>query len=233
MKKCVFLAIMGDYDNLHEPTVITPGWDYICFTNNRKLKSKNWDIRFIENNRLDNPRFSRKIWILNHRYVGEYNISISTGGQIYPNCNLDDFIRRFLPTDEKIDMAMHDRGIRKGVYYEAMKCIAKKKGDPNIIKQQMNFYRKEGLPDDTGIFSSGVIIRKHNRPNVEKHCELWWGQVRKWAHRDQLSFNYVLWKYKLVNISLFDRDILRGKGNYFQKRQHKRTRKGLNHYTRR
>ncbi len=30
-----------------------------------------------------------------------------------------------------------------------------------------------------------------------------------------------MWKFKLVNISLFDCDVLRGRGNYFQKRPHK------------
>ena len=119
-------------------------------------------------------------------------------------------------------MAMHDRKIRRGVYTEAMKCIAKRKANPKLVKRQMDFYRKEGLPENTGILSSGIIIRKHNRFNVEKHCELWWEQIKKWTHRDQLSFNYVLWKYKLVNISRFDRDVLRGKGNYFQKRRHKK-----------
>lgn len=223
MKKCVFLSIMGDYDDLYEPTVITPGWDYICFTNNSKLKSKHWEVRFVnDDEKLGNKKLSRSVWVLNHRYVGEYDISISTGGQMYPNCNLDNFIKKFLPVDEKVDMAMHDRGIRKGVYEEAAACKRKKKDIRKIIDKQMNFYRKEGLPDNTGILSSGIIIRKHNRPNVEEHCERWWEQIKRWSHRDQLSFNYVLWKYKLVNISCFDRDVLRGKGNYFQKHKHKR-----------
>ncbi len=222
MKKCVYLVIIGDYNHLREPTIITPGWDYICFTDNSKLKSKNWEIRLVSDDEgLGNQKFSRKIWRPAHRYLKEHDLSISIGGQSYPNCNLDDFLKTFLPDDEKIDMVMHDRGIRKGVYHEAAKCIAKKKDDPELIKRQMDFYRKEGLPDDTGIFSGGVIIQKHNRPNVIEHCEKWWEQIKKWSYRDQLSFTYIWWRYKLVNISCFDRDVLRGKGNYFQKRPHK------------
>ena len=150
-----------------------------------------------------------------------YDISISTGGQIHPNCNLDNFLKEFLPSDEKIDMAMHDRGIRKGVYDEAAACKRKGKDEPKLIDRQMEFYRKEGLPSNTGILSTGIIIRKHNRPNVEEHCEKWWEQIKRWSHRDQLSLNYVLWKYNLVNISSFHRDVLRGKGNLFQKCDHK------------
>ncbi len=170
---------------------------------------------------LGNKKLSRKIKTLNHQWVGEYDVSIALDGSMYPNCDLNDFMKIFLPVDEKIDMAMHDRKIRKGVYHEAAKCMSKKKDDPELIRQQIDFYRKEGLPDDTGIISCGIILRKHNRANVEKHCEKWWEQLKKWSYRDQLSFNYILWKYKLLNIKCFYRDVLRGPGNYFQKQLHK------------
>ncbi len=226
MKKVIYNAIIGDYDELHKPTVITPGWDYICFTNNPKLKSKYWKIRVIKDLfKVGNQKFSRSFWVLNHHYVNEYDLSITTGGQIWPCCNLDEFVSEFLPCDENVDMAMHDRGIRKGIYDEASACKRKGKADKKIIDKQMKFYRKEGLPEDTGIFSTGIIIRKHHRSNVEEHCEKWWEQIKMWTHRDQLSFNYVLWKYNLVNISSFHRDVLRGKGNLFQKRKHKRYKK--------
>jgi len=223
MKKCVYFPIIGGYDELHEPTVITPGWDYICFTDNPKLKSKKVEIRVIKDKEgLGNKKFSRSFWVLNHHYVGEYDISISTGGQIWVNCNLDKFIKEFLPSDEKIDMAMHDRGIRKGIYHEASVCKRRRKDDPQVIDEQMKFYRKKGMPDNTGILSTGIIVRKHHRSNVEEHCERWWKQIKRWSHRDQLSFNYVLWKYNLVNVSRFSRDVLRGKGNLFQKTKHKK-----------
>ena len=169
---------------------------------------------------LGNQKLSRSVWILYHKYVGDYDLSISTGGQIQVNCNLDKFIKNFLPSDDVIDMAMHDRKIRVGVYQEAKKCIAKRKDNAKLINLQMKFYKKEGLPENTGILSTGIIIRKHNRSNVEEHCERWWGQIKKWSHRDQLSFNYILWKYNLVNISKFRCDVLRGRNNHFKKYQH-------------
>ena len=226
MRLCVYKPIIGDYDILYEPRIITPGWDYICFTDNKNLKSKTWDIRHVKNtDNLNKSRFSRSFWILNHKYVNEYDISISIGGQITPNSDLNYFLKKFLPENVKIDMVMHDRNIRKGVYHEAAKCIVKKKDDPKIIKSQMEFYKKEGMPDNTGIISSGIIIRKHHRKNVEEHCKKWWEQVNKWSFRDQLSFNYILWKYNLVNISLFDQDVIRGENNYFIKRNHKKMEK--------
>ena len=222
MKKCIYFALMGDYDTLKEPTIITPGWDYICFTNNSKLKSKTWDIRLVDDSDgLDNQRLSRKFLILNHRHVGEYDISITTGAQMRTTCDLDVFLKTFLPDDDKIDMSMPRHPCRKCIYAEAGKCKSSKKDSPKIIDKQMDFYRKEGLPENNGLIATGIMIRKHNRSNLEEHCEKWWSQVKRWSFRDQLSFNYVLWKYSLININYFSYDIVRNKGNFFKKYPHK------------
>ena len=34
MKKVIYTAIFGDYDNLVEPYYIPDGFDFICFTDN-------------------------------------------------------------------------------------------------------------------------------------------------------------------------------------------------------
>ena len=42
--KCIYTFIVGDYDNLKEPKIYTPDWDYICVTDNPNLKSDIWQI---------------------------------------------------------------------------------------------------------------------------------------------------------------------------------------------
>ena len=44
-KKIVYTAIMGEYDNLLDPAVINQDVDYVCFTNNKRLKSDIWNHR--------------------------------------------------------------------------------------------------------------------------------------------------------------------------------------------
>lgn len=223
IKKCIYFPLMGDYDTIKEPTVVTPGWDYICFTNNPKVVSKHWEIMFVDSNGgLDDAKLARKFWILNHRFVGNYDISISIGAQIQPTCDLDKFTKKFLPKDKKIDMSLAKHPVRNCIYKEANKCMGAKKDDPKIITKQMDFYRKDGFPKNQGLSASGIIIRKHNRPHVEKHCEEWWKIVKRWSLRDQLAFHYILWKYNLVKMHHFDYDIIRGKGGYFKKYPHKK-----------
>ena len=39
-KICVYTCITGNYDNLIEINNIEEGIDYICYTNNKEIKSK-------------------------------------------------------------------------------------------------------------------------------------------------------------------------------------------------
>lgn len=41
MKKVVVTYIFGKYDTLKDPTVLTPGWDYLCFSD-LGLSTKVW-----------------------------------------------------------------------------------------------------------------------------------------------------------------------------------------------
>ena len=43
-RKVVYTCISGNYDTLKDPTVVTPGWEYICFTD-QKVISNVWTIR--------------------------------------------------------------------------------------------------------------------------------------------------------------------------------------------
>ena len=76
-KICVYTRITGNYDNLHEIEKIEKNIDYICFTNNKNLKSNTWKIIYIEDAKLDNQRLSRKIKMLGHPYIlKNYEISV-------------------------------------------------------------------------------------------------------------------------------------------------------------
>ncbi len=56
------------------------------------------------------------------------------------------------------------------------------------------------------MIGSGVIIRSRSL-KVNVFCNKWWGQVQRYSHRDQLSFNYTL-KNNPVDVNLIPFDIL-------------------------
>src|SRR5262245_7521387 len=93
-RKAVYTFIFGDYDDLRSPTVRTPSWDYICFTDDPTLHSDVWDVRLSprtqSDRQLENKKYATKHKILFHRYLPGYDLSLSIDANLQLNCNLDD-----------------------------------------------------------------------------------------------------------------------------------------------
>lgn len=199
-RKVIYTALIDGYDHLREPSKITPGWDYVCFTNNPQLKSKKWKIIYINNaEKLDSFRLNRKIKILYHKYLPNYDISIYIDSNIIIKTNLNRFLAGKLKKNSEIAMMWHQ--FRKNVYEEAEECIRLNRDDKNTIRQQVKEYKMEGLPNNTGLTENRIIIRKHGSERLKRFMELWWHEILTKSRRDQISFNYLLWKYPLkINI---------------------------------
>lgn len=194
--KCVYTCITGGYDKLIEPRIMTAGWDYICFTDNKALKSNRWKVVYIENTyELDNTRFNRMVKILNHKFVGDYDVSIYIDGNYQIMNNLDVFMSKYGNAEQCLVIAEHPK--RKCVYEEATVCKQLNKDDNVMIDSVTKRYREEGMPVNFGLTQNGILIRKKDE-NAKKFMELWWSEVKDHSKRDQLSFAYVNWKYGLI-----------------------------------
>ena len=62
-----------------------------------------------------------------------------------------------------------------------------------------NKYQKENLPNNTGLVDNSLIIRKHNEKDCILLMEKWWNEIKIYSYRDQLSFNYIMWKTGIKN----------------------------------
>jgi len=198
MKKCIYTAIIGDYDKLHTST--TPklkDWDYICFTNNKNLKSNFWNIKYIESDSLSDVKLARKIKIKFDEYVSDYDIILWKDANIVINTNLNLFINKHLLN---YDLVVSKHFQRNCIYKEAEELIKLKYALKEDVLKQISDYKNDNYPHNNGLVETGVMIRKNNE-NTIKFCDLWWNEILKHTHRDQLSFNYVLWKYP-ININI-------------------------------
>ena len=62
------------------------------------------------------------------------------------------------------------------------------------MHKQVNRYAEENYPQNNGLATNPILLRKHNDPKVIKTMEDWWTEIKYGSKRDQLSFNYVAWK---------------------------------------
>jgi hypothetical protein len=206
-KKVIYTCISGDYDNLKDIGNYDDSWDYICFTNLiRPGRYKKWEIREIPKilNFLDQTKRARALKILPHLFLPEYETSIWIDGTVEIINSPQQFMQKFLTPQDIFAVSAHPDRIC--VYQERDACIKFKKDDEKILIKQTEIYKNEGYPENWGMVQTGIIYRK-NVKEVRFLCNMWWEQVLKYSKRDQISFNYVLWKYP-INIKPLNSNII-------------------------
>lgn len=222
MKKVViYTAITGSRDILHSLSFWVRTFkkfyhkpDFICFTD-KPCSSKTW--RIINADLFDtDPCRNAKIYkILPHRFLPDYEYSIWIDGNLRICTDITQLIEQYL-ADSDYAFFKHPED-RNCIYQEAEACIRLKKDDPELINKQIKFYRDKGYPEKNGLVCCSVILRR-NTPNVRKNDEDWWGQIKRFSRRDQLSFPYVAYKnqigFTLINENIFS------KNPYFKKVPH-------------
>ena len=207
-KICVYTCITGDYDNLKDIQNVEDGVDYICYTNNKQLKSDIWNVKYISDKNLSNVELSRKIKILGTDELKKYDKTIYIDG----NFTIVGSIKKLL---EKVDLSEYDfvgfkHSVRNSINEEMLACLIHNKENMENISKLYKFYEKEKFPDNYGLIEASILIRNFNNDKLNECMKLWFEMFLKYAHRDQLSFQYAAWKtglkYDLLNMSVWNNE---------------------------
>lgn len=207
-RTCVYTCITGNYDNIHEIKRKEKNIDYFLFTNNKKLTSKTWKVIYIEDDKLDNQRLSRKIKMLGHPIINEkYDVSIWMDASVIFEKSITEFVSKYLKKAPFVSFKHYERDC---IYEESKECIRTKKDKKEAILKQMDFLKKEGYPEHNGLCEMTVFIKRHKDKIVKKTMEDWFYMICNYSKRDQLSFMYCAWKNKLkidiIPLSVWDND---------------------------
>jgi len=195
----VYTAIFGGYDEVQEPTFYNRNVDYVMFTD-RDIKSTIWNVIKVPAIYEDPTRNARKYKILPHRWFPNYKYSIWVDGNMIVRGDVDDIITTYL---EESDIAVFDHSQNKldprnCVYDEANTILylgqlnGNYKDDPRLIMKQMEKYKADHYPENNSLVVSMVVVRRHNQ--CKNAMEKWWEELKYNSKRDQLSFNYSMWK---------------------------------------
>lgn len=217
MNKVIFTVLTGGYDNLIDPLVISEGWDYICFTDDPKIKSDVWKIIQIENeNSLSAYKIARVYKLNPHKYLDKYDISIHIDCNariIYDLNKLEDEI-----INKNVDINLAKHRHRNCLYQEAGACITFNRGNKQEILNQVEEYKSKGMPENFGLYSCGFQYRNLKSERLEEFSNEWVNQILKYSVRDQISFPYVLWKIGNIKINLLNWNLIYTK--YFRLTNH-------------
>jgi hypothetical protein len=214
---CVYTINFGDYDVLWEPEIVNPQIDYVCITDRRGLSSPVWRMVLVKCDKQKAlKRCAAKYIAYPFDILRDYEISVLVGGQTSIHCDVAEFIDRVLPSDKSIAMMRHP--VRDCIYEEAETIIELEKDRREIVEAQVAAYRASGFPEHAGLVSTGVVVRRHSDERLREHCRLWLQEIGRYSQRDQMSFNYVLWKHRLVDPAYFPQSV---RGTDFRVRGHR------------
>jgi len=177
--KVCYTALFGPYEELKTPSVVTPGWRYICYTD-QTVTSDVWEIVNTPVVGTDPQRFAR--WFKIMHWV-DWPVSIWVDASFCIGVNLTDWWQRYAL--KPFSCAGHP--LRGDFYEECMDCITSKRGDRVEVDKQMNEYLALGVPRYAGVIQSGILLRI-NTPECIALCESWWSEMQGRSARDQIAF---------------------------------------------
>lgn len=194
-KTVVYTAIFGNMDMLKEPECVSDNVDYVVITDSEIPSSSKWEK--YDNSQLyetikgfDNRKKNRYCKLFPNELFPEYKYSIYIDGQI----RLCGDISKYVTKLKSKPIAMFGHPYRDDTYMEAMAVVKLNNANPQEVKKQIAYYRKEGCPEKYGLFENGLIVREHCDKRCASIMKEWWIQLNRFTMRDQLSFMYSLWK---------------------------------------
>ena len=178
----VYTVITNDYDTLRDPRVVTPGWRYVCFSD-QPIESDVWEFHKIGST----PGADREVKIMGHKFFNE--VALYLAGHFHIKKDLLSFVSQI---STPFSIPVHK--LRCCLYQEAAQLIHRGIVPSSPTQGQMERYRLEGFPPDFGLGANGIMLRDLSDPKVQAVNELWWDEWKNGIKRDQLSLMYCFWK---------------------------------------
>lgn len=210
-KTVVYTAVFGDYDNLKSPAIVDKDVTYVCFTDDRSLKSDVWNMEYVKTAKDDDRAFGiRKYKLMPHKWFPEFTTSVWIDASLEICGSIIEYINRFSIYGELLLFPHPERWC---VYDEGAEVIRLRKAPKIQVIRQLSHYVDEGYPEDNGLYCGGVIVSDTKNESIQRFYEEWLLQVEKYTRRDQLSLPYVSYKndlnLDLCNLNIFGNEYMK------------------------
>lgn len=147
-----------------------------------------WRIVKIPVLNIGPAKTARRVKILFYEYIND-RYSLWIDGTFAINVNLNEWWKRFVHPFTTVKHPFDNC-----IYKDAHSCMALRKDKPQVIKNQISCYQKLGVKRQSGLISSGILMRE-NTHEVREICSTWWKQVEAHSCRDQIAFGYAQHKH--------------------------------------
>ncbi len=193
-KIAIYTCIIGGYDELLQPRVLEPGFDFICFVGKGEKTQDRigaWEIRELDFSSGNAALDSRWPKLHPHLLLPDYGCSVWMDGNI---ALLDGtlFHAARVKQREGVKYSGVPHPDRDCSYAEARKCRDMGYLSWAGLFRVWAFLWTHGLPRHAGLMENNLIFRRHLDPDIVALDELWWDRVQHLSRRDQLSLMWCL-----------------------------------------
>ena len=197
LKKVVYTAMLGKYDKVRS-IVKEKGYDYFILTDQTQIENNSgWTILNVEKHikNLNMNIFKKQRFFKTHPHLffKDYDLSIYLDSTFEIKGQLDEFLLRILTP--KLSIYVLEHPDRNTIFKEMDVVMALHKDSNETIFSVKKKYNDVNFPDISGLAECCLIIRKHNDLFCKNFMNNWFYEIQYNSHRDQLSFNYILWKF--------------------------------------
>ncbi len=201
-----YTTIFGKYDRLKSPKIVDKNVSYICYTDDRSIRSDIWNIEYINlPQNKDKALETRKYKLLPHIQLSNYTTSVWIDASMEITGSITDYIKKY-STDAGLLLFPHPE--RWCIYDEGAEVIKEKKAPKIEVIKQLSHYIDKGYPKDNGLYCGGLIVSNLKDKKIGKFYEAWYSEVEKYTRRDQLSMPYAIYsndiKIDLCDLHIFD-----------------------------
>ena len=192
-KYVIYTAIVGNYDEILLPKVVDDRFDYILFSNDIDVPYVGiWQVRPINYTNEAQTKIAR--WVKTHpeELLPEYDFSVWMDANIRINTSYT-YVKSVDLYSSGVEVAAVKHLLRNDIYSECGAVSGYCLEDEDVVFDWLNVIHKARYPENKGLNETGLLYRKHC-PNIREMDQLWWNCIERYSRRDQLSFNYVLWK---------------------------------------
>ena len=194
---CIFTIITGGYENsLHNHHKNnSSNMDFYCFTDNLNLvfeciKNNIYPILIFDQNK---KLTQRTIKTSCHKYLPmNYKTSIYIDGNVI---YFDNVIKNLDINKFEMICCEHPNKKKSRVIQEIQDVIKLNLGREEDINKILNIMKTNNFEDNVGLTETSFLIRNNTKNIIEMNEE--WTKMINICHRDQISFDYLKWKYKI------------------------------------
>ncbi len=190
----IYTCIIGGYDDIREPRYISDRCDYFLISD-KSPENKSvyqWlDIKSYLPEGIEDPIYQNRYCKINaHKIFPQYRYSVYVDGNITIVGDIAENINKL----KKARLGVLGNNYTDNIFEYALRCAKMGADWSEKLMRQMESYWLQGLPENSGSFACGILLREHNNPICVKLMEEWWQEFCSYAKRDQTPLTYVLWK---------------------------------------